>query len=73
MHSQREHLIMTTLTQPSTHTLTKTIRVLNTEQQIKYIDLHDEVECLLQEMQRLKVRRQLEGMIQESRLVPDCH
>ncbi|MEM8639714.1 MAG: hypothetical protein AAGG51_12985 [Cyanobacteria bacterium P01_G01_bin.54] len=64
---------MTTLTQPSTHTLTKTIRVLNTEQQIKYIDLHDEVECLLQEMQRLKVRRQLEGMIQESRLVPDCH
>lgn len=40
------------------------MRAFHAEQQLKYIDLHQEVDQLLQQMQSLKVHRQLEEIVQ---------
>ncbi|MGB0562566.1 MAG: hypothetical protein ACPGVO_12315 [Spirulinaceae cyanobacterium] len=50
--------------QPSTQKLSNAMRAFHAEQQLKYIDLHQEVDQLLQQMQSLKVHRQLEEIVQ---------
>lgn len=54
---------MATLTKPQGKTAQQS---LNTDQQLKYLHLQAEVEVLLQQLQTLKVRRQLEAIVKES-------
>lgn len=53
---------MATLTKPQGETAKQT---LNADQQLKYLHLQAEVEVLLQQLQTLKVRRQLEAIVND--------
>lgn len=56
---------MATLTQPQAQPQSREMCAFNTDQQLKYLHLQAEVEVLLQQLQTLKVRRQLESIVQK--------
>lgn len=56
---------MKTLAKSQESATNREMCALNADQQLKYLHLQAEVEVLLQQLQTLKVRRQLESTLQK--------